>query len=238
VLNRTAMQRVRGGSTVGFVANHLLPPGIAGFKEAGGMEGTGADFLKNPNGDISLAESYMKKGGFPSGKAPGTKLVLFGDDTSPAKEDALVLQDSLEQLGFKVDIHLVDHSVFYSKYCQVDAQLKKIDVCANFGWLPDFPDPYAMLYVNFNGTQIFPSNSNNPSRYNNPKVNAAMDAGAQILDPEKRAAAWGAIDRQLTDDVAAIPWFWDKTANIEASNVQGVIAQWNAAWDLAYTSVK
>jgi peptide/nickel transport system substrate-binding protein len=238
VLDRTAMQRVRGGSAVGFVANHLLPPGVPGFEESGGMDGTGADFLKSPGGDLQLAMEYMKKAGYPSGKAPGTPIVLVGDNTTPAKENALILQNSLEQLGFRVKANLVDHSVFYSKYCQVDAELKKIDVCANFGWLPDFPDPYAMLYVNFNGTQIFPSNSNNPSRYDNPKINAAMDAAAQILDPAKRADAWGQIDRQLTDDVAAIPWFWDKTVNIESKNVQGVIAQWNAAWDVSYISLK
>ncbi len=35
-----------------------------------------------------------------------------------------------------------------------------------------------------------------------------------------------------------MPWIWDKQANITSSDVQGVIAQWNADWDLSYTSVK
>ena len=36
----------------------------------------------------------------------------------------------------------------------------------------------------------------------------------------------------------AVPWFWDKQPNIESKGVQGVIAQWNADWDLSYTSLK
>ncbi len=119
--------------------------------------------------------------------------------------------------------------------------LKKTDVCANFGWLPDFADPYAMLYVNFHGpgSGEFPAvNNNNPSLYNNPAVNAAMDKASKIADPKQRAAAWGAIDKSLTDDVAAIPWFWDKQANVVSSNVDGVIAKWNAAWDLSFMSLK
>jgi peptide/nickel transport system substrate-binding protein len=65
-----------------------------------------------------------------------------------------------------------------------------------------------------------------------------MDKGAQINDPAQRAKAWGAIDRQLTDTASAIPFDFDTPPNILSSNVQGVIAQWNASWDLPYMSLK
>jgi peptide/nickel transport system substrate-binding protein len=238
VLDRTAMQRVRGGPVVGDIANHFLPPGVPGFEEAGGTEGVGVDYLKNPNGDLALAQSYMKKAGYSSGKANGEQILMIGDNGSPAKENALIVSNSLSKLGFKVKSQLVEHSVFYSKFCQQKAQLVKIDVCANFGWLPDFFDPYAMLYVNFSGDAIVPVNGNNPSLFDDKTINAAMTKGATIGDPGERAKAWGSIDRQLVANVAAIPWFWDKTSNIVASNVQGVIAKWNSAWDLSYMSLK
>ena len=38
-------------------------------------------------------------------------------------------------------------------------------------------------------------------------------------------------------NVAAVPWFWDKTPNVVAKNVHGVVGQWNAAWDLSYMSI-
>jgi len=196
------------------------------------------DFLKNPQGDLALAASYMKKAGYASGKADGQTVVLVGDNSSPAKEDALIVQNSLEKLGFKVQARLVEHSVFYSKFCQVKAQLEKIDTCTNYGWLPDFNDPYAMLNANFNGEAILPVNGNNASLFDDKAINAEMDRAAQIADEAERAKAWGDIDRKLVENVAAVPWFWDKTANIVAPNVQGVIAKWNAAWDLSYMSLK
>jgi peptide/nickel transport system substrate-binding protein len=238
IMDRTAMQRVRGGRAVGDIATHFLSPGLPGFTEAGGFAGPNLDYLKNPNGSLQVATKYMKKGGYPSGKANGQQILMIGDNSSPAKEDALIVANSLEKLGFKVKSQLVEHSVFYSKFCQQKAQLVKIDVCANFGWLPDFADPYAMLYVNFSGDAIVPVNGNNPSLFDDPQVNAEMRRGAAILSATQRAKYWGNIDRQLVEKAAAIPWFWDKTPGIISDNVQGVVAKWNAAWDFSYMSLK
>jgi peptide/nickel transport system substrate-binding protein len=238
VLDRTAMQRVRGGPAVGDIATHFLTPGIPGFEEAGGMNGPGVDFLKNPSGDLALAQSYMKKGGYPSGKANGEQIVMVGDNSSPAKETALITQNSLEKLGFKVKANLVEHSVMYSKFCNVLSQLKKIDVCSNVGWLPDFVDPYAALAANFNGKAIVPINNSNWSLLNDPKINGAMDKAQPISDEGQRAQAWGQIDKDVTTMAAAIPWFWDKQAGVVASDVQPVIAKWNAVFDLSYVSMK
>jgi peptide/nickel transport system substrate-binding protein len=237
ILDRTAMQRVRGGPAVGDIATHFLPPTVPGFADAGGMAGTGADYLKNPQGDPSVAQAYMKKAGYSSGKANGEQILIIGDNASPAKENALIVSNSLGKLGFKVKLRTLEHSALLST-CQQKARLVTIDICANFGWLPDFTDPYAMLYANFSGDAIVPVNGNNPSLFNDPKVNAEMNQGATIVDDAARAKAWGSIDRRLVDQAAAIPWFWDKVADIQSDDVQGVIAQWNAAWDLSYTSLK
>ena len=96
-----------------------------------------------------------------------------------------------------------------------------------------------MLNANFNGEAIVPVNNNNPSLFDSQPINAAMDK--RRSDPRIRSerAQPGATSTSSSSRTsAAIPWFWDKTANIEASNVQGVIAKWNAAWDLSYISLK
>src|SRR5205085_6425436 len=49
-LDRQAMLLAFGGTAVGQVASHIIPPGVAGFNEAGGTAGTGVDFLKTPGG--------------------------------------------------------------------------------------------------------------------------------------------------------------------------------------------
>jgi peptide/nickel transport system substrate-binding protein len=238
VLDRRAMQLARGGALVGDIATHFLPPTIPGFDEAGGAAGTGVDYLANPGGDPALAASYMRKAGFASGKAPGTRIIMFGANDSPADDTAVITRDALQSLGFNVIMRLVDQGTLYSKFCNVEAQLRKMDVCANTGWLPDFTDPYAMLNPNFNGAAITPVNNNNQSLLNDPQINAAMDKAALISDDAQRSKVWGAIDKQLVEKAVAIPWFWDKVANITSKDVDGVVAQWNASWDLAYTSLK
>jgi peptide/nickel transport system substrate-binding protein len=236
-LDRRAMQLQRGGALVGDVASHFLPPTIPGFEEAGGLAGTGVDYLRRPTGDPALAAGYMRKAGFASGKAGGAPLVVVGSNDSPAKETGQLTGNALTSLGFDVRLRLVDQSTA-AKLCGVVSELKRIDVCANSGWLPDFTDPYAMLNPNFNGNAILPVNNQNVSLFDDPRINAAIERGAIISDPARRAKAWGRIDRQLVEQVPAIPFLWDKVANIVSKDVHGVVARWNAAWDLAYMSVK
>jgi len=95
-----------------------------------------------------------------------------------------------------------------------------------------------MLVATFSGDSITPTNNPNPSLLNDPQINAAMDKGARINDPAERAKAWGAIDRQIVEKAGAIPFDYDLPPNIVSSDVQGVIAKWNASWDLAYMSLK
>src|SRR5215212_7591513 len=62
-LDRKAMNLAFGGESVGKIATHIIPPGVAGFEQAGGLEGPDLDFLKKPEGDQALAAEYLKKAG-------------------------------------------------------------------------------------------------------------------------------------------------------------------------------
>jgi peptide/nickel transport system substrate-binding protein len=236
-LDRRALQLQRGGALVGDIASHFLPPTIPGFEEAGGAAGTGADYLRDPTGDQALAARYMRAAGFTSGKADGAAITMLGANDSPAKETEQVMRKALQSLGFDVRMRLVDQST-YAALCGSVRALQDIEVCANSGWLPDFADPYAMLNANFNGNAIVAVNNANASLFDDPEINAAMEQAALINDPQRRAQAWGTIDRRLVDEVPAIPYFWDKVANVVSDDVHGVVARWNAAWDLAYMSLK
>jgi peptide/nickel transport system substrate-binding protein len=237
-LDRRAMQLQRGGALVGDIATHFLPPAIPGFEQAGGFAGAGADYLRKPTGDPALAASYMRKAGFAGGKADGETVAMIGSSDSPASETALVTRDALAALGFDVRMRLVDQTILYDKFCGVVQEMQRIDVCANAGWLPDFTDPYAMLNPTFNGNAIVAVNNTNLSLFDDPRINAAMTRAALVRDEPRRAKAWGRIDRQLVEQVPAIPVLWDNVANVVSKNVYGVIARWNASWDLSYMSLK
>lgn len=235
--DRKALQLTRGGVSAGDIANHFLPPTAPGYAEAGGAQGPGFDFLKNPSGDPALAASYMKKAGYPSGKYTGKeKVVMIGDNNDPASKTAQVALEQFRKLGFDVAFRSVQHETMYSKFCNVPKA--KVQVCPNVGWLPDFNDGYAYLYAPFDSKAIVPENNSNWPQLKDPTIDAAIEKASDTADPAARAKAWGQVDRLVTGAAPAVPWFWDRQPNIQSKNVQPVIAQWNAAFDLAFTSIK
>jgi peptide/nickel transport system substrate-binding protein len=233
--DRRALQLTRGGPVAGDIATHFMAPTAPGFEAAGGTKGD-FDFLDNPNGDMKVAAKYMKAAGFPSGKYSGPRITMVGDNSDPAAKSAQVALQTFQKLGFKVNFRSVQHETMYSKFCKVPKQ--KVNVCPNVGWLPDFPDGYAWLYVPFDGKAIAPVNNSNWPQLDNKEVNDAIDKASALSDPAERADAWGKVDKLITSLAPAVPWFWDKQPNIQSENVQGVIAQWNAAYDLSFTSLK
>ena len=235
--NRNALRQTRGGPAVGTVATHFIPPLIPGFDQAGGNAGPGYDFYKNPNGDLKLAASYLKKAGYPSGKYTGGETVLMVTDSAAAqKKVAEVAQQSMQSLGFHVSLRAVERSTMYSKFCSVPKA--KVAVCPSVGWLKDFADAQTVLDPTFNGKNIIPSNNSNWPQLNDPAINKAMDSAETILDPAKRAEAWGKIDDMVTAAAPGVLWLWDKGPSIMSKNVNGVLNKENASWDLSFTSLK
>jgi len=238
-MDRELLIRLRGGKTVGDVATHFLWKGISGFEEAGGVAGPKVDYNEHPTGDMAVAEKYMKLAGYPSGKYTGSETMqVVGDSSAPASNVAEVVNHTLQTLGFKTKLNLVEHTVMYSKYCGVVEE--KIDVCPNVGWVPDFGDPQAVLDVPFNGNLIVKNGTNsNWGLVNHAHINEAMEAATKVVGEKARGEAWAKIDNELVEEAVAIPYQWAKEAYIESKNVDGVNQYWNAGtWDYSYTSLK
>ena len=235
-VDRTALRNTRGGELVGPVATHYIPPGIPGFEEAGGVEGT-VDTLANPNGDDDLAAEYMTKAGFDSGQCEGPEcqLTLVGDGASPDKETTEVFVSEVEELGFDIEIRNVARDVMYTRYCGIpDSQP---NVCPSVGWLKDFNDGQSILDPTFNGDNIIPANNVNWPLLDVPEINQAMADAAIVNDPDDRAQAWADVDTSISEQAAAVPYVWDNQVNIRSADVAGVINLFNANWDLSYTSL-
>jgi len=236
--DRTALVATRGGPLVGPVATHFIPPEIPGFEEAGGVKGPDLDFVQNPQGDPKLAAEYMKKAGFSSGKCEGSvcNITMVGENQPPDKDTGEVAQSQLEELGFNVNLQEVNGDLMYTKFCNVPKN--EPNVCPTVGWIKDFNDPQSILDLTFNGDEILPSNNSNWPLLDDKSINEAMDKAKLINDLDQRAEAWGKIDQDITAQAPAIPWIWDNQANIESSDVAGVINKFNAVHDLSFTSLE
>jgi peptide/nickel transport system substrate-binding protein len=238
IADREALRNTRGGELIGPVATHIIPPGIPGFEEAGGLEGTGLDYLASPTGDPELAAEYMRKAGYESGKCEGDdcEVTMVGDNVAPGKDTAEVYRSNLEELGFDVTFRPVDHTIMYTRFCSIPDQ--QPEICPNVGWLKDFADPQSILQNTFSGDAIDPENNSNWAQLDDPEINQAMEEAVYINDPEERAEAWGDIDTMVMEQAAVVPWVWDNQSNVQSTDVAGVINLFNASWDLSFTSIE
>lgn len=237
-LDREQMRRVRGGEVIGEIASHFLYPGVQGFDEAGGEQGTGADFLAHPEGDRALAARYMRAAGYPSGRYTGDETIqVVGLAGAPDSNDSQIFDQTLKDLGFKTSLKLVDVGVMYGRFCGVPRA--RVHACPNVGWIRDFADPQTVLNLAFNGNFIFPENNPNWPQLNDAAINRAMARAELTVGDAARASAWGEIDRQVTATAAAVPWLWDRQPNVFAADVRCVPELWNQGrCDFAYTSLK
>ncbi len=237
-LDRDSMVKADGGSLIGDPATHFLYPGVQGFDLSGGLAGPQTDFNKSTAGGATVAEKYMKKAGYPSGKYTGNDTIsVVGATGNPAAETSQIVNQTLQNLGFKTNFNLVDQSVMYGKYCGVPKA--EVDVCPNVGWIRDFADPQTVLDPTFNGKNIVSTNNSNFGQVNDPQINAAMDAAETVVGEQPRAQAWAKVDEMLVDQAVAVPWIFDKQPVIESKDVAGVSQIWNeGTWDYSFTSLK
>jgi peptide/nickel transport system substrate-binding protein len=243
--DRVALQLTRGGNAAGELASHFLPFDFPGFKDAGGEQGTGVDFLAHPRGDMALAKKYMlaAKQEDPSlpidanGMWTGPdELLMVASNADPGKKTGEVAQAQFAKLGFKIKFRTVPQDTLYTKFCNVPAQ--KIAICPNVGFFKDFNDPQGLLDPVFNGKNILQQNNTNWTQLNDPKLNDMMAKAATLPIGPERNKAWGEVDRMATAEAPGIPYLWDKIPQVEASNVRGVINQYSTSWDLNFTSLK
>ena len=235
--DRTAMRLTRGGELIGDMPTHFIPPGMPGFEEAGGLQGSGIDFMSHPEGDAALSAEYFKKAGFASGKYEGGEtLLMVGTSEGVAQKAAEVAKENFEKMGFKIRLRLVTQDAMYTKFC--NSPPAKVAICPNVGWLKDFSDAQTFIDPTFNGENILQTGNSNWSQLNDKALNKMMDDGKTITDPSERAKTWGEIDKKLTELAPAVNWVWDKQPEIESPDVNGVIAEDNAQYDLSFTSLK
>jgi peptide/nickel transport system substrate-binding protein len=234
--NRNDLRLTRGGETLGPIANHLIPPGIPGYEEAGGAAGPGYDFYKNPDGDLALAQSYMKKAGYPSGKYTGPPILVVADNQPPASKTAEAFQAQAAKLGVKMNFREVPHATMLTKFCGVPKSA--VAICPTLGWGKDFVDAQSSLDPILNGKNIAPTGNANYPQANDPKLNAMLDKAETLTDDTQRAKAWGAADRYATGQAFYIAWLWDNQINFASKNVNGVKSFFNSSWDMTFSSLK
>jgi peptide/nickel transport system substrate-binding protein len=185
-IDRKAML-AQGGYLAGKRTDQILPPGIAGFRDANLYP------LKGP--DVATAKKWAAK----AGVKDGTTVEYYTSNTGSAPLVAQIVQFNLKQIGLTVNSHL------FARAVQIDKEGTRgepFDITSE-GWIADYADPYDFINVLLSGNSLHASNNNNVAYFNDPKYNKLMTQ-ASLLSGAKRYSAYGNLDISMMKDNP--PW--------------------------------
>ena len=167
----------QGGYLAGKRTDQILPPGIAGFRDANLYP------LKGP--DLATAKKWATKAGVKS----GTTVEYYTSNTGSAPLVAQIVQFNLKQIGLNVNSHL------FARAVQIDKEGTRgepFDITSE-GWIADYADPYDFINVLLSGDSLHASNNNNVAYFNDPTYNKQMRSAA-LLSGQPRYTAYGNLD--------------------------------------------
>ena len=182
----------QGGYLAGKRTDQILPPGMAGFRDADLYP------LKQPN--MSAAKKLA------NGHTGNGTVVLYESNRGASPLRAQIIQYNLKQIGLNVDTHLLARAVQLEKE---GTRGEPFDI-ADESWGADYADPYDFINVLLDGGNIQASNNNNFSYFNDPKFNKQMTQAA-LLSGSKRYSAYGNLDVAIMQQ--AVPWAPRSNAN-------------------------
>jgi ABC-type oligopeptide transport system substrate-binding subunit len=161
-----------------------LVPGVPGYKPYNLYAFRGANPTLAKKIDPSLA---------------GKTAVLFHSTTPVAVNIAQVAAFNLSKIGMKTKDQPVPGAIYYKT---LGTKGVNFDM-ARAGWCADYFDPFDYINVNLDGRSIQAQNNVNYSYLNSPKLNAMMDAAANLTGAA-RTKAYAKLDYTIMKDYA--PW--------------------------------
>ena len=175
----------QAGYLAGKRTDQILPPGMAGFRDANLYP------LKGP--DLTTAKKLAQ------GHTRDGKIVLYSSNRSPGPLYAQVLEFNLKQIGLDVETKLFSRAVQIQKE---GTRGEPFDMTVE-SWLADYADPFDFIDILLNGKNIQDANNNNYSYFDDPSYVKKMNAAAALSGPA-RYKAYGNLDVDLS--LNAVPW--------------------------------
>jgi len=177
----------------------LVPKGYFGYTEEG---------LRRYNFDPKKSKELLTEAGYLNGFE-----VTWTSSTSPVYLPlATVIQDQLKEVGIKVNLEVMDPPAWMKKMTSATAQISVIYPVR----VPDADIPLTQLFHSAG----FSPGYNGLMRYS--KLDKEIDEARTEMDPGKRQRMYNAIQRQLMEDLPAIPLFMKPYLTAYWPHVSGI----------------
>ncbi|GLY95280.1 ABC transporter substrate-binding protein [Actinoplanes sp. NBRC 103695] len=227
-VNRTSVVNALGGSAVAGPSTTFLPPQKALGHQAYDFFPAGA------SGDPAKAKELLAAAG-----KPGLTIELAhenDDGNGLGPKPAAALQEAFKQAGVTVKLTPIDSAT----YRDVTGKPATQPGLSLQYWGADWPSGGPFLIPIFDGRQIITAGGNfNLAQYNDPAVNAEIDAINALTDQSQAQQRWGALDAKIGKLALTVPLAHEKDVYLFGKNVKNAVPDgWRGTYDLARISVK
>jgi peptide/nickel transport system substrate-binding protein len=164
--------------------------------------------------DIAKAKSLLAEAGYPD----GFELRLSTSNISPQIDMAQSVQQTLGQGGVKVNIVATDQKQLVTEF-----RARKF-MATLISWTPDYLDPHtnaSTFAFNDNDGDDAPHPLAWRCHYFDPAINARTTAAVKEVDPDKRKAMYGELQKIVTDEGPYILMFQPANQVASRANVKG-----------------
>ncbi|WP_309237149.1 ABC transporter substrate-binding protein [Actinomadura sp. BRA 177] len=211
-IDRSALIKIVGGPSVARPLHTVIPPGNSGYSAVNHYPTPGE------SGDPAKCRELLGKTGHP-------KLTLkFPYRTNSVhKLIAQSIAENLDACGVGTELIADSGGSFYAGTLGTPARgaAGDWDIAAP-GWVPDWygNNGRSIIQPLFDG-RTYGQNSTNYGGYNNPEVNALIDAALTAPDAEHAAGYWQQADQKIMEDAAIVPLLDRAQTLFHSSRVHG-----------------
>nr|WP_185034887.1 ABC transporter substrate-binding protein [Actinomadura coerulea] len=211
-VDRSALIKIVGGPSVARPLHTVIPPGNSGY--------AAVDHYPTPgeSGDPAKCRELLGKTG-----RSGLSLKFPYRTNSVHKLIAQSIAQNLDACGVETELTPDSGGSFYSSTLSTPARARegKWDIAAP-GWVPDWygNNGRSIIQPLFDGRAYGPG-STNYGGYDNPQVNALIDAALTAPDAQRAAGYWQQADQKIMEDAAIVPLLDRAQTTYRSSRVHG-----------------
>lgn len=179
--------------------NHISPSVFAHNEE-----------MEEVSYDLDLAKEYMAESSVPD----GFDTVIWTSDSEQNRDIALIIQESLGELGIEVAIEQYEHGAFLEMADQGTHDMFMLQ------WITVTGDPNYGLYPMFHTDSV---GSGNRWNYSNPELDSYLETGQESTEDEDRIEAYHTAQEILMEDLPITPLYYGELGiGVNETLVEGV----------------
>lgn len=227
-VDKAAVVQQLGGPEFATPLNGIFPLGILGHHDFAPYP------TPNDQGDPERARALLAEAGYPD----GLSLKMPFRNAGNGAAEAQVLQASLEEAGFKIELVPTPASDFYPRLItNFDNALNGVWDLVPSGWSPDWPGGAARSIFQPQYTYDGTHGTFNFSDYNNEAANVIGEQALTTTDLAEAERLWNEVDEIVMADPPTVPLISQTTVLYHGSGVQNFLpfaaggnGDWTNVW--------